>query len=147
MTNERTLCFFNIDEVRKGCPYSIPGKVISIHENGCSAYVWCPGKNKRHLRNCRKMRLQVNDDDDEEGDDETDVDEAEMTDEEESDMVDDESHELLTVQAREPTVTSETVYQVTADGKQLFSALCMVHTRPRPVQLAQGGESTAGPVY
>ena len=93
------------DEVRKGHPYSIPGKVVSIHPNGHSVSIWCPCKNKRLLRNHRKMRLQVNDDDDDEGDDETYLDEAEMTDEEEIDLVDDESHELLTALARVPTVT------------------------------------------
>ena len=35
-------------EVRKGWPYSIPGKVISVRENGHSAFVWCPGKTKNY---------------------------------------------------------------------------------------------------
>ena len=130
------------DEVRKGHPHSIPGKVVSIRQNGCSVYVWCPGKAKRLLRNHRKMRLrlQINDDDDDEGGDGTDKDEAEMTDEEEIDVVDDESHKLLTVLAGVPTVTGVTVHQVTTDGKQLSSALRTMQTGPRPVQLSQGGE-------
>ena len=54
------------DELRRGCPYSIPGKVVSIQENGRSGFVWCPGKARRLLRNCRKMRLRMDDDYDDE---------------------------------------------------------------------------------
>ena len=115
---------------------------MSICQNGHSVFVWCPGKAKRLLKKHRNMRLRlhVNDDDDDEGGDETEEYEAEMTDEEEIDVVDDEPHKLLTVLAGVPTVTGVTVNQVTADGKQLSSALRTVQTGPRPVQLTQVGE-------
>ena len=113
---------------------------MSIRQNGCSAFVWCPGKAKRLLQNRRKMRLrQVGDDDEDDSDDATDED-LEMTDEEEIDLVDDESHKLLTVLAGVPTVTGVTVHQITADGKQLSSALLTVQTGPRAVQLTCEGE-------
>ena len=56
------------DELCRGHPYSIPGKVMSIRENGQSAFVWCPGKARRLLRNHRKMRLRIDDNDDNEDD-------------------------------------------------------------------------------
>ena len=62
------------DELRKGKPYSIPGKVVEVRENGCSAFVLCPGKRKHMLRNRRKISLQVfSDNDEEEEDDDDDV--------------------------------------------------------------------------
>ena len=60
---------------------------------------------KKFLRNCHKMRLQINDDDDEEGDDDYDVEVADMIDEEESDLVGDKSHVLLTVKQRVSRLT------------------------------------------
>ena len=54
------------DELLKGRPYSIPGKIVSVRENGQSGFVWCPGKAWRLLRNHRKMRLRQEDDDDDE---------------------------------------------------------------------------------
>ena len=127
------------DELRKGCPYSIPGKIVSVRENGRSGFVWCPGKARRLLRNRRKMRMRQEDDDDEDSDDAPDGNE-DMTDEEEVDLVDDELHNTLTVQAGMPTATRVTVHQVAADGTQLFSALHTVQTCPRAAQMTCGGE-------
>ena len=128
------------DELRKGRPYSIPGKIVSVRENGWSGFVWCPGKARRLLRNRRKMRLRQEDDDDDEDSDDAPDENEEMTDEEEIDLVDDESHDVLTVLASMPTATRATIHQVTADGTQLFSALRTVQTSPRTAQLTRRGE-------
>ena len=135
------------DELRKGHPYSIPGKVVSIRENGWSGFVWCPGKACRLLRNRRKMRLRMDDDDDNEDSEESSTEEEVMIDEEEVDLGDDELHDVLSVRAGLPTGTHAAVHQVTSAGAQLPSALCAVQTSPRPVQLLAGGErGTAGAV-
>ena len=127
------------DEVRRGRPYSVPGKVVSIRDHGLSAFVWCPGKARRLLRNRRKMRLRMDDDeDDEEGEESSD--EEEMIDEVEEDLVDDELHDALSVGALLPTGTHAAVHQVTSADAQLPSALRAVQTTPRPAQLTAGGE-------
>ena len=56
------------DEIRRGHPFSVPGTVVSVRDSGRSGWVWCPGKARRFLRNRRKMRLMMDDEDEEEGD-------------------------------------------------------------------------------
>ena len=74
------------DEMLKNKPYSIPGRVIEVRDNGRSAFVWAPGRRKKYLRNCHKMMLQVNTDDDDKESSEDGVDNADMIEEEEMDL-------------------------------------------------------------
>ena len=45
---------------------SVPGKVVAVRDSGRSGWVWCPGKARRLLQNHRKMRLRMDDDEDDE---------------------------------------------------------------------------------
>ena len=128
------------DEVCRGHPYSVPGKVVSIRDNGRSGWVWCPGKARRLLRNRRKMRLRMDDDEDDEEGEESSGEEEEMIDEVEEDLGDDEKHDALSVGAELPTGTHVTVPQVTSADSQLPSALRAVQTAPQAAQLTEGGE-------
>ena len=129
------------DEVKRGHPFSIPGTVVSIRDSGRSGWVWCPGKARRFLRNRRKMRTMMDDEDEDEGA-EPSVDEEEMIDEEVlEDLGDEEVHDALSAGTVMSSGTRVPVPQVTTSAdSQLPSALRAVQTAPRAGQLGAGGE-------
>ena len=134
------------NETKRGKPYSIPGKIVSIREGGRSGWVWCPGKARRLLRNRRKMRT-LGDDEEEEENDDVLIDEDEMVDEEGvDDLENDEVLEALSVGEVRSNGTRVPVPQICtlSTETQLPSALRAVQTapRPRPSQLGAGGERT-----
>ena len=134
------------NETKRGKPYSIPGKIVSIREGGRSGWVWCPGKARRLLRNRRKMRTLGEEEEEEENDD-VPIDEEEMVDEEGvDDLENDEVLEALSVGMVMSSGTRVPVPQICtlSTETQLPSALRAVQTapRPRPSQLGAGGERT-----
>ena len=129
------------DEVRRGHPFSVPGTVVSIRDSGRSGWVWCPGKARRFLRNRRKMRTMMDEEDEEQGE-ESSVDEEEMIDEEVmEDLGNDEVHDALSAGNVISSGTRVPVPQVsTSADSQLPSALRTVQTAPRAGRLGAGGE-------
>ena len=132
------------DEQKRGKPFSIPGKVVSIREGGRSAWIWCPGRSRRFLRNRRKMRT-LGEEEEEEDNDDVLIDEDDMVDEEGVDeMENDEVLEALSVGMVILNGTRVPVPQICtlSTEAQLPSALQAVRTapRPRPSQLTAGGE-------